>query len=149
RLRCVAFVKYGDQAASTRQRVLQFATFFEAEGIDLTIQPLFSNERLRELYATGRRSPLGIARSYLGRLRSMSDIRKFDLCIIQRELFPYLPGWFEELVYKSGVPVIYDFDDAIFHQYDQHKNPVVRRVLGRKLEGLLGRARLAIGGNPY
>jgi len=75
--------------------------------------------------------------------------RDFDVIWLQKELFPYLPGIIERFIFLSGKPVVYDFDDAVFHQYDTHRNPLVRQILGRKLEPLLRGASLAICGNAY
>lgn len=50
---------------------------------------------------------------------------------------------------SARIPLIVDYDDAIFHQYDQHKNPIVRTTLGGKLKPLLQRAALAVCGNAY
>ncbi len=47
------------------------------------------------------------------------------------------------------IPLVVDYDDAIFHQYDQHKNPIMRAMLGGKLKPLPRRADLAICGNAY
>ncbi len=144
-----AFAKYGDQAASTRQRLIQFAPFLAECGLDLSVEPLLPNSALQRLYRTRRRSPLGLARAYSSRLRSVVQIDPDNALWIYCELFPYMPGWAERISFRSGAPVIYDFDDAIFHQYDAHPNPLIRRALGRKLEALLKGSDLAICGNAY
>lgn len=149
RARGLAFVKYGDQAASTRQRLLQFDPYFRAEGIDMSVLTLLSNTDLRQLYATGKRSKMGVARAYADRLHRIRRSGEAEVLWVYCELFPYLPGWVERAARLSGAPVIYDFDDAIFHQYDTHPNPLVRRLLGRKLEPLLRGAHLAVCGNAY
>ncbi|RYE60089.1 MAG: glycosyltransferase [Oxalobacteraceae bacterium] len=68
---------------------------------------------------------------------------------IHKELFPYTPGWFEALITWMGVPIIYDFDDAIFHNYDLHQRGIVRQLLGRRFETLLKRASAVSCGNDY
>ena len=149
RTRGLAFVRYGEQAAATRQRLLQFRRFFQAEDIDLSVHELFSSTELRRIYATGERSLPGVIRAYAERLRRIRQADGADVLWVLREVFPYLPGWAEQVVLRSGVPMIYDFDDAVFHQYDLHPNPLVRRLLGRKFEPLLRGACLAICGNAY
>ena len=49
--------------------------------------------------------------------------------------FPYLPGLAETLLLPRNVPVILDFDDAIFHQYDSHRLAPARALLRHKLQG--------------
>jgi glycosyltransferase involved in cell wall biosynthesis len=47
------------------------------------------------------------------------------------------------------VPYVVDFDDAIFHTYDQHRSSLVRWILGQKLAPLILRARSVVVGNGY
>ena len=42
-----------------------------------------------------------------------------------------------------------DYDDAVFHRYDSHAWPLVRRLLGKKIEGVMRRAELVTVGNDY
>jgi glycosyltransferase involved in cell wall biosynthesis len=48
-----------------------------------------------------------------------------------------------------GVPYVLDYDDAIFHNYDQHVKSWVRRVYGRRLDKLMAGAALVVSGNNY
>ena len=57
--------------------------------------------------------------------------------------------WPRSLVMMGGKPVVCDFDDAIFHQYDAHPNSVIRRFLGSKLQPLMRGASLCVCGNSY
>jgi glycosyltransferase involved in cell wall biosynthesis len=75
--------------------------------------------------------------------------RRYDVVWIHKELFPYTPGWFEAMIGQAGVPIVYDFDDAIFHNYDLNRRGLVRRLLGRRFEPLLRRAAAASCGNAY
>lgn len=144
-----AFVRHGDRAAATRQRLLQFGDYFRQEGIELAVSPLFSNTYLDRLYADDRRSLHSVLQAYWSRLADLIAARDAQFLWVYAELFPYLPGWSERVVKALGVPVIYDFDDAFFHQYDRHSNPAIRRLLGRKLEPALKSASLAVCGNRY
>lgn len=60
-----------------------------------------------------------IAGSYLRRLGDLAEwTRDADLVWVYAELFPYLPAAFEKRVFKSGKPVVYDFDDAFVLNYE-------------------------------
>ena len=39
-----------------------------------------------------------------------------------------------------------DYDDALFHKYDQSANPLVRRMLGRKIDRIMHGAACVIAG---
>jgi hypothetical protein len=88
-------------------------------------------------------------RAYLDRFRGLLGRTDADIVWVYAELFPYLPGGLERLAFRSGKPVVYDFDDAFFHTYDSHPNALVRGLLGRKLEPLLRGAAAACCGNAY
>lgn len=148
-IRGLVFSKYGTLAASTRQRFVQAIPYLAKEGITIDIEPLFDNEYLEALFSKNKRSPFKILDAYRARLGAMLRAGEYDFVWVHCELLPYFPGWMDALIHCAKKPVIYDFDDAIFHQYDQHPNALVRRLLGNKLAPLLKRSKLAFCGNAY
>jgi glycosyltransferase involved in cell wall biosynthesis len=145
----LAYTKYGDRAASARQRYLQFAGNLRAASINLQVAPLLDNSYLDATFSGLAASKMSLARSYARRFGHMLRGCAADGVWLQYEFFPYLPAFFETLALPRSIPFVVDYDDAIFHQYDQHKSPIVRAVLGGKLKPLLRRADLAICGNAY
>lgn len=147
-MRVLALTKYGAEAASTRQRLLQFAPYMQDHGIEIVARPLLDDAYVRALAQGRSGSRTKIIASYLKRLSGLVTARRYDLIWIHFEAFPYAPA-LERLLSIPRRPVIVDFDDAIFHMYDRHCSPLVRRLLGDKLHPLL---RLASGitvGNDY
>lgn len=51
--------------------------------------------------------------------------------------------------FPRGIPLIADYDDAVFHRYDQHCLMAVRALLGRKIDAVMQRANLVLAGNEY
>ncbi|MBN8544216.1 MAG: glycosyltransferase family 4 protein [Alphaproteobacteria bacterium] len=145
--RGLVFSKYDTLAAATRQRMVQAMPYLAQEGIELQLAPLFDNAYLGGFFAQGKRPIAAIASAYAKRLMMLTRMGAYDFIWVQYELFPYLP--LEWLIRLTNKPVILDYDDAIFHQYDQHPNPLVRAALGRKLQGLMRRANMAFCGNNY
>lgn len=145
----LTLTKYGDRAASARQRYLQFSGHLETARITLAVAPLLENSYLNATFSGGSASKLALARSYVERFARVALEKNADGIWLQYELFPYAPSLLETLPLPRGIPIIVDYDDAIFHQYDQHRSPLIRTLLGRKLEPLLRRADLAICGNAY
>jgi glycosyltransferase involved in cell wall biosynthesis len=115
----------------------------------MQVAPLLSNSYLDATFSGQVASKLSLASSYIGRFGRMFRERGVDGMWLQYELFPYAPAFLETLALPRDIPLILDYDDAIFHQYDQHKSPLVRALLGDKLKPLLRRADLAICGNGY
>ena len=142
-------MKYGDRAASTRQRLMQYCDFLQFHGISVDAVPLLDNTYVESLARRKKSSRLRLISSYWARLRLLLSARNYDVIWLHYEAFPYLPSFMERLVFFAGVPVVYDFDDAIFHQYDNHNNLLVRALLGGKLKPLLRRVSVSFCGNAY
>lgn len=148
-MRVAAFTKYGRLAASTRQRLLQYLPALYQAGIEVNYRPLLDDNYVATLASGKPYSRTQVGRSYVNRLRQVTSSIDCDLIWVYAEMFPYLPSGFEKLVLRAGKPVIYDFDDAFFHQYESHPTPVVRTMLKGKLEPLLRGATACCCGNGY
>lgn len=148
-MKLLALTKYGSLAASTRQRFEQYEPALHAAGISVDYAPFLGNEHLQRLAAGRRATPLSVVRAYASRIRALLSARRYDALWVHCELFPYWPGFAEWLGTLSGRPILFDYDDAIFHIYDASPNPLVRALLGTKLEPLLRRASACCCGNAY
>jgi glycosyltransferase involved in cell wall biosynthesis len=118
-------------------------------GIATVVQPLFGDDYVRDLYSSGPRKPTLIMRSYLRRAAQLATSYGYDLIWIEKEVLPWLPGWYELLTARLGLPYVVDYDDPIFHRYDHHRNPLVRLILGRKIDAVMRRASAVIAGSRY
>ena len=148
-IKIAAFTKYDREAASTRQRVLQYLPYLECAGIHVEVHPLLDDAYVRAIAAGTAASRTTIAAAYVRRFRQLLAPQSADLIWIYAELFPWLPASAERLAFRSGKPIVYDFDDAFFHPYDDHQSPLVRRALGGKLEPLMRGAAAVCAGNEY
>ena len=148
-MRISAYTRYGAEAASTRQRLLQYIPGLREAGIDVTWSGLLDDEYVRAL-GTGEKYPkTRIARSYAGRFWQLLSAPPSDLTWVYVDLFPHIPAPLESWLLSSKGPVVFDMDDAFFQQYDDHRNPMMRALLGGKLGQLLRRADAVCCGNPY
>jgi glycosyltransferase involved in cell wall biosynthesis len=148
-MRVTAFTKYDREAASTRQRFLQYGPSLAEAGIELRHRPLLGDDYVRSLATREHWSRAALLRSYADRIAELLRGPATDLIWIHAELLPYLPFVFDKLVFRSGIPIVYDCDDAIFLKYDQSPNALVRLLLSGKLEKLIARADAATCGNGY
>ena len=147
-MRILALTRYGTLAASTRQRFLAYLPALAEADMSVDFAPLFDNAHLRRLVEGKRSSMAQVAGYYAARLAALLRVRRYDLLWIHCELFPYLPG-IERLASFAGRPIVFDYDDAIFHYYDASPRTLVRLLLSRKLEPLLRAAAACICGNAY
>jgi len=149
-MRVLALTKYADAAASTRQRFIQYGPGLQEAGIDLCYSPLLGNEYLREVLVGRRPSLMSIARAYIRRLNAVLHASDADLVWVHCEFFPYWPGLAERIAAAVvRKPIVFDFDDAIFHMYDANADWHKRVFLKDKLSSLLERAAACTCGNAY
>jgi glycosyltransferase involved in cell wall biosynthesis len=136
---------------------MQYLPLLQSHGIHCTVSPLLDDAYLARRFQVGY-SSFGIIARKLGRdilgalLRRtkavLSSVR-YDLVILHMEAFPWVPPFFEDYLCRCKVPYVYDYDDAVFHNYDQHSRPMVRRVLGGKIRRVIAGAACVFAGSRY
>ncbi len=141
----LALTRYDRLGASSRVRVLQYIPALEKAGFKVTVQPLFSDQDLRQLYAHGRRPAGNLLGALKARLAAILGSQKHDIVWLQQEVFPFLPFGLEAAL-LAGRKVVIDFDDA---QHLYYKETMTRRLFhGNKIERLMARADAVVVGSP-
>jgi glycosyltransferase involved in cell wall biosynthesis len=151
-MRVLVLPRYERLGASSRLRFYQYLPYLQnVAGLQMRTEPLLSNRYVQALYEPEVRKDRGaILGSYARRLALLRQAhRNFDLVWMEKEAFPYLPAWGERLLSRSCVPYVVDYDDATFHQYDTHRRPQVRRLLGEKIAEVMRLAAAVVVGNSY
>lgn len=141
--------RYESLAASTRYRLLQYVPYLEQAGFCVQFEPLLDDAYLTRLFSGQRAARADVVHAYVRRMQRMLSSDEFDVIWIYFEALPWLPHWLESLLLRSRAPVIVDYDDAIFHRYDQHRFGVVRRLLGSKIDSVMRNATVVTAGNAY
>lgn len=147
-MKVLALTRYGRLGASSRLRSYQYVDPLANHGIAVTISPLFDDDYVVELYERRRRHRTVVA-SFARRLRQLVHTTAFDAIWVEKEALPWVPSFIELLMLPRRLPLIVDYDDAVFHRYDLHRSPLVRRLLGRKIDAVMARADLVVVGNYY
>lgn len=148
-LKVFVLTKYGKKGASSRLRSIQYFKYLEHSSIHITHSSLFDDNYLENLYNGKKINKYYVIRKYFQRLIVLFSSRKYDLLWIEKELFPWLPFNIEGLLSKLGVRYIVDYDDAIFHTYDQHRLGLVRFFLSNKIPNVMKNATLVTVCNNY
>jgi glycosyltransferase involved in cell wall biosynthesis len=148
-LRALFLTKYGRRAASTRHRYLQFFPFLEQSGIECVTSELFDDRYLARLFDEDRLDLASVTRGYARRIGELRRVGRFDLVVLYKEAAPYLPATFERLLGRLRVPYVYDFDDAVFQQYEGNRHWIVRTLFGRKMHTVIERSALVFAGNEH
>lgn len=140
--------RYGRLGASSRLRTLQYVPYLRASGFEIELLPLLGNAYLTGLY-NGKFSKADVASSYMRRVHKLLSSYRYDLIWIEKELLPWLPALVELALVPRTTVLVVDYDDAVFHRYDEHRSRLVRRVLGRKIDAVMQRANVVTAGNAY
>lgn len=145
----LALTRYSSLGSSSRVRFYQYFPFLQSQGVEIQVASLLDDEYVRRLYA-GKRAALSMVfTAYFQRLLWSLRSKAFDVIWLEKELFPWLPAWSEQLLASLRIPYVVDYDDAVFHRYDIHPQPLVRVVLGHKIDAVMRHAALVIVGNEY
>lgn len=148
-MKVLLLTRYSRSGASSRLRYYQYLPFLNAQGVEVDVYPLFGEKYLKRLNAGQPQNPASILSAYLHRIYRLISCRAYDLLWIEYEALPWLPDWVERILGRCAIPYIVDYDDAIFHRYDQHSSQWVRSLLGHKIDAVMRNARLVIAGNAY
>ncbi|MBN2339783.1 MAG: glycosyltransferase family 4 protein [Acidobacteria bacterium] len=73
----------------------------------------------------------------------------YDLISIEKELLPFVPGLIESDLVLRNARYTVDYDDAMYHRYDQHPNAFLRMMLGRKISKVMAGAGAVTVGSHY
>lgn len=148
-MKVLFLTKYSTLGASSRYRTYQYVTYLSAKGFSCDISPLFSDQYLTDRYRHGRPSMVHVLHGFIRRLCVSLRFGHYDLVVIEKELFPYLPAFLERWILRLSPAYTLDFDDALFHVYNRHHNRLVRSLLGEKYARLMANAALVTVGNSY
>lgn len=146
--RGLVLLKYGNRAATTRNRFEYYEPYLQEAGITLSYSPLFDNDHLDYALAAKRHPKAKTLRAYWARLKQLWSQSDYDFIWLYSEAFPYLPDIFERWVHRKNLPVIYDYDDAVYAQYDLHPRAITRKFLAGKIAKIQKRATAVVAGSP-
>jgi glycosyltransferase involved in cell wall biosynthesis len=147
-LKILVLTRYGRRGASSRVRFLQFLTALGTRGMSFSVQPFFDDEYVSGLYRGERTRAGKVLAAYFRRFRALSFTRRYDLIWVEKEALPWLPAALE-LAAMRGTPYVVDLDDAWFHRYDQNPSPIIRGLMGGKIDAVMRNAAVVVAGNEY
>lgn len=148
-MRVLALTRYGDLGASSRVRMMSYIPELLKYKINVEVSPLFGNKYLLCLYSKRKKNWCYVFFAYAYRLLQLLKVRSYDILWIEKELFPGCPAIFEFLLAKAGIVYLVDYDDAIFHNYDNSKNFLIRKCLSKKIDHVMSHSCLVLCGNHY
>ena len=146
-MRVLALPRYSSLGSSSRTRFYQYVPYLTSCGLELQVMPLLGDEYIHALYFMEKQPFYSIALGYMNRVGAIIKSRSYDLLWIEKELFPWLPAWSEEFLTLIGIPYVIDYDDAVYHRYDNHRDPLIRALLGKSIAVAMQHAATVVVGN--
>jgi glycosyltransferase involved in cell wall biosynthesis len=103
-------------APGQRFRLEQWAPLLIEHGISIDFSVFESASLTRILYEPGRRVTKAayVIRDAVRRRSVLDQAKSYDLIVIHRQASLLGPAVYERLLARSGKPIIFDFDDAIW-----------------------------------
>lgn len=126
-IKVLALSPIPEEGAGCRFRVSQYIPYLRQAGFDVTVSPFYSHEYFGFVYRPGNyiRKATGFASLTLRRINELYSMREYDLVLLYREAIPLGPPLIERAIAQLGIPIVYDFDDAIFLPAVSEANRVV------------------------
>jgi glycosyltransferase involved in cell wall biosynthesis len=141
-----------DTSPSQRYRLEQWEPLLRERGVEITYEP-FEDEELHGLLYQPGLIGKKLQRVTRGLGRRMSLVRKakdYDLVYILREAALLGPPVFERLIHQQRVPIVFDFDDAVFVSYRSPSNGYLSYLkFASKTKTICRIASHVMVGNPY
>lgn len=103
-------------APGQRFRLEQWAPLLIDHGISVDFSVFESASLTRVLYEPGRRAIKAayVVRDAVRRRSVLDQAKSYDLIVIHRQASLLGPAIYERLLARSGKPIVFDFDDAIW-----------------------------------
>jgi glycosyltransferase involved in cell wall biosynthesis len=104
------------RSPSQRYRFEQYIPYLESNGFAFTWSPLLNEQQDKRFYAKGHVAAkvLILAATVLKRMEDSFTFSKYDIIFVQREASFLGTVFAERKAFRSGVRVIFDFDDSIW-----------------------------------
>ncbi|MCO5273636.1 MAG: glycosyltransferase family 4 protein [Flavobacteriales bacterium] len=140
------------RSPSQRYRFEQFEPYWRQHGFTADHAWLISAKDDRYFYAPGNwgRKSIIFAQSLRKRWMHARGASRYDLIIVQREAFMTGSTYFERMLKRTGIPFVFDFDDAIWTMDVSEGNKKLSWLKSpAKTAALIAMADLVIAGNRY
>ena len=141
-----------DTSPGQRFRMEQWEPLLRKRGVELTFESFEFDELNSLLYRRGHvlQKLWLVSRAFARRVKVLRAIHQYDAVYIFREAALLGPPIFERWIHRSGVPMIFDFDDAIFVRYVSPSNGYLSYLkFPSKTQTICRLAAHVIAGNPY
>jgi glycosyltransferase involved in cell wall biosynthesis len=151
-MKVLALSPIPEEGAGCRFRVSQYIPYLEEHGFEITVLPFYTPEFFRLVYQRGHFAAKAAAflQLLVKRFGVLRQIDRYDLVWLYREAIPIGPPVIERAIVRRGVPIVFDFDDAIFLRNVSEANRIVSSLKNtRRVAEIVGFSRHVMAGNSF
>lgn len=148
-MKVLVLPRYVPRGASSRLRIQQYLPALAELGWRAKASPLLDDAYLAAIYAGREPAVWRLALLYMRRLLVLLGAWRYDRIWLEKELWPWAPGWLEAILLRLLPPAVIDYDDALFHNYDQHPRAICRTLFAGKIATVMRSAGVVVAGSRY
>ncbi len=113
-----------DTSPGQRFRLEQWEPLLKERNAEITYLPFETEDLKKILHQNGNtlKKVRGVLEGMKRRRDKLKSLEQFDAIYVFREAALLGPAWFERRIARSGIPMVFDYDDAIFESYQSPSN---------------------------
>jgi glycosyltransferase involved in cell wall biosynthesis len=141
-----------DTSPGQRFRLEQWEPILKQSGVEITWAPFETDELKQVLYRPGQAvsKVRAVLANMIRRRNELVQMGDYDVAYVFREAALLGPPWFERKIARSGVPMVFDFDDAVFVAYRSPSNGYLSYLkFPQKTAEICRRSAHVMAGNQY
>ena len=141
-----------DRSPGQRYRFEQYFSYLNKNGISCELANIISEKDDQILYNSYNYLKKGLIaiNAYRKRYLNYKSVKNYDLIVLYREAVLTRSIIFEKLFSSSGVPIVFDFDDAIWIKDVSNSNKMLSFLKNeKKIEKILPLCSHVTCGNEY
>jgi glycosyltransferase involved in cell wall biosynthesis len=141
-----------DTSPGQRFRIEQWEPLLREHGVEITYAPFESEELNRVVHQSGKMPQKAglVITAFLRRLAVINSAKHYDACYLFREAALLGPPIIERLLKRKGIPIVFDFDDAVFVSYRSPSNGYLSYLkFAGKTKMICRMSAHVMVGNPY
>lgn len=152
RVRVLALSPIPEEGAGCRFRVSQYIPHLREAGFDVTVSSFYTPEFFKLVYQPGHYAHKAAMFMALAarRVAELFSVGQYDLVLLYREAVPLGPPIIERMIAARGIPIVYDFDDAIFLRSVSEANKAISFLKNPgRVATILKHSRRVVVGNEF
>lgn len=156
-MRILFLSPFPKECAGPRYRMLNYFPYLEEAGVECNFSSFLNSQDYLSIYTqmdvTLLKKSKAIIQATFHQLRTALSIDSYDAVMVYREALLFGGAWIERYVSKRKIPIIFDFDDAIWMPVKSTTgiSPFLKRLIKseKKFDTIMKLSMHIVAGNDY